>query len=89
MTQNEHYEAGVKKKFHLQMLAQRLGWPEDSQELRYAYRYSLQGQPHQRGIHLGSPTAPSPVCELFSPTKAVLTGKPGSEVSPLFCTLLR
>lgn len=38
MSQNEHYEAGVKKKFHLQRVAQRLGWLEDSRELHYAYR---------------------------------------------------
>ncbi|XP_045434955.1 peroxisomal acyl-coenzyme A oxidase 2 [Pipistrellus kuhlii] len=38
MSQNEHYEAGVKKKFHLQMLARRLGWSEGSRELRYAFR---------------------------------------------------
>ncbi|KAM7063601.1 peroxisomal acyl-coenzyme A oxidase 2 isoform 1-T4 [Molossus nigricans] len=38
MTQNEHYEAGVKKQFYLRMLAQQLGWLEDSQELLYAYR---------------------------------------------------
>ncbi|KAB1264348.1 Peroxisomal acyl-coenzyme A oxidase 2 [Camelus dromedarius] len=42
MTQNEHYEAALKKKFHIQMLAQRLGWSEDSRELGYAYR-SLSG----------------------------------------------
>eukprot|EP00069_Balaena_mysticetus_P007714 bmy_19372T0 len=36
MTQNERYEAAIKKKFHIQMLAQRLGWSEDSRELYYA-----------------------------------------------------
>lgn len=60
MSQNERYEAGVKKKFHLQMIAQRLGWSEGSRELRYAFRCSLHGQPQQRGIHLGSPRAPAP-----------------------------
>ncbi|XP_071078371.1 peroxisomal acyl-coenzyme A oxidase 2 isoform X2 [Desmodus rotundus] len=38
MTQYECYEAALKKKFHIQMIAQRLGWLEDSRELRYAYR---------------------------------------------------
>ncbi|XP_066207081.1 peroxisomal acyl-coenzyme A oxidase 2 isoform X2 [Saccopteryx leptura] len=38
MTQNERYEAAVKKKFHIQMIAQRLGWLEDSLELQYTYR---------------------------------------------------
>ncbi|XP_054451392.1 peroxisomal acyl-coenzyme A oxidase 2 [Pteronotus mesoamericanus] len=38
MTQNERYEAAVKKKFHIEMIAQRLGWLEDSRELHYAYR---------------------------------------------------
>lgn len=38
MTQNEHYEAAVRKTFHIQMIAQRLGWAKDSLELRYAYR---------------------------------------------------
>ncbi|XP_066899890.1 peroxisomal acyl-coenzyme A oxidase 2 isoform X2 [Kogia breviceps] len=42
MTQNERYEAAIKKKFHIQMLAQRLGWSEDSRELHYAIR-SLSG----------------------------------------------
>nr|XP_030723424.1 peroxisomal acyl-coenzyme A oxidase 2 isoform X3 [Globicephala melas] len=42
MTQNERYEAAIKKKFHVQMLAQRLGWSEDSRELYYANR-SLSG----------------------------------------------
>ncbi|XP_059965478.1 peroxisomal acyl-coenzyme A oxidase 2 isoform X2 [Mesoplodon densirostris] len=42
MTQNERYEAAIKKKFHIQMLAQRLGWSEDSRELHYANR-SLSG----------------------------------------------
>ncbi|KAK2505462.1 hypothetical protein MC885_017698 [Smutsia gigantea] len=37
MTQNEQYEAAVRKRFHIQMIAQRLGWTEDSLELRYAY----------------------------------------------------
>lgn len=60
MTQNERYEAAIKKKFHIQMLAQRLGWSEDSHELYYANRCSHPGQPHQRGIHLGPPRKPSP-----------------------------
>lgn len=54
MTQNERYVAAVQKKFHLQITAKRLGWSENSPEFYYAYRYSLPGQPHQRGIHLGS-----------------------------------
>nr|XP_015091890.1 peroxisomal acyl-coenzyme A oxidase 2 isoform X2 [Vicugna pacos] len=49
MTQNERYEAACKKKFHIQMLAQRLGWSEDSRELGYAYR-SLSGD-LALGIH--------------------------------------
>lgn len=77
MTQYECYEAALKKKFHIQMIAQRLGWLEDSRELRYAYRCSL-----------GSPRAPQPH-ELSSPTKAVLTGKAGREEPLPSCTLLR
>ncbi|XP_055270172.1 peroxisomal acyl-coenzyme A oxidase 2 isoform X3 [Moschus berezovskii] len=38
MTQNERYEAAVKKTFHILMLAQRLGWSEGSRELQYASR---------------------------------------------------
>ncbi|XP_023475946.1 peroxisomal acyl-coenzyme A oxidase 2 isoform X1 [Equus caballus] len=38
LTQSECYEAAVEKKFHLQMLAQRQGWAEDSREAYYAYR---------------------------------------------------
>ncbi|XP_027378327.1 peroxisomal acyl-coenzyme A oxidase 2 isoform X1 [Bos indicus] len=38
MTQNERYEAAIKKKFHILMLAQRLGWSEGSSELQYASR---------------------------------------------------
>ncbi|XP_006041428.2 peroxisomal acyl-coenzyme A oxidase 2 isoform X1 [Bubalus bubalis] len=38
MTQNERYEAAVKKKFHILMLAERLGWSEGSHELQYASR---------------------------------------------------
>ncbi|XP_027814039.2 peroxisomal acyl-coenzyme A oxidase 2 [Ovis aries] len=38
MTQNERYEAAIKKKFHILMLAQRLGWSEGSRELQYASR---------------------------------------------------
>ncbi|XP_008056715.1 peroxisomal acyl-coenzyme A oxidase 2 [Carlito syrichta] len=38
MTQNERYQAAVKKTFHLQMIAQRLGWLEGGRELDYAYR---------------------------------------------------
>ncbi|XP_043741367.1 peroxisomal acyl-coenzyme A oxidase 2 isoform X2 [Cervus elaphus] len=38
MTQNERYEAAVKKKFHILMLAHRLGWSEGSRELQYASR---------------------------------------------------
>lgn len=53
MTQNEHYEAAVRKTFHIQMIAQRLGWAKDSLELRYAYRCSLPRQPPQREVHLG------------------------------------
>lgn len=60
MTQNERYEAAVKRKFHLQTIAKRQGWSEDSPELYYSYRYSLPGQPHQRGVHLGSPGKPEP-----------------------------
>lgn len=38
MTQNERYEAAVKKSCIIQTLAQKLGWPEDGLELKYAYR---------------------------------------------------
>ncbi|XP_004616528.2 peroxisomal acyl-coenzyme A oxidase 2 [Sorex araneus] len=38
MTQNERYEAAVQKACRVLMLAQRLGWPEDGLELKYAYR---------------------------------------------------
>lgn len=41
MNQYERYEAAVKRKFHIQMTAQRLGWLEDSRELHYAFRCSL------------------------------------------------
>lgn len=58
MTQNEHYVAAVRKTFHLQKIAKRLGWSENSPEFYYAYRYSFSGQPHQRGVHLGSPGEP-------------------------------
>lgn len=37
MTQNERYEAAVKKSCIIQTLAQKLGWSEDL-ELKYAYR---------------------------------------------------
>ena len=64
MTQYECYEAALKKKFHIQMIAQRLGWLEDSRELRYAYRCSLQGQPRQTGVHWDHPEPPSPMSYL-------------------------
>ncbi|OBS68328.1 hypothetical protein A6R68_03136 [Neotoma lepida] len=38
MTQNEQYEAAVQKRFHLEMLARRLGWSEGSPEHNYAER---------------------------------------------------
>ncbi|XP_072641728.1 peroxisomal acyl-coenzyme A oxidase 2 isoform X1 [Canis lupus baileyi] len=38
MTQNERYEAAVKRKFHLQTIAKRQGWSEGSPELYYSYR---------------------------------------------------
>ncbi|XP_006917564.2 peroxisomal acyl-coenzyme A oxidase 2 [Pteropus alecto] len=38
MSQRERYEAGVRRRFHVQMLAQRLGWLENGCELHYAYR---------------------------------------------------
>ncbi|KAF6098415.1 acyl-CoA oxidase 2 [Phyllostomus discolor] len=38
MNHYERYEAAVKKKFHIQMIAQRLGWLEESRELAYAFR---------------------------------------------------
>ncbi|XP_008574778.1 PREDICTED: peroxisomal acyl-coenzyme A oxidase 2 [Galeopterus variegatus] len=38
MTQNERYEAAMRKRFHIQMIAQRLGWLEGGRELLYAYR---------------------------------------------------
>ncbi|XP_008839418.1 peroxisomal acyl-coenzyme A oxidase 2 [Nannospalax galili] len=43
MTKNELYEAAIQKKFHLEMLAQRLGWSERSREQTYAYR-AISGQ---------------------------------------------
>nr|KAF6473068.1 acyl-CoA oxidase 2 [Rousettus aegyptiacus] len=43
MSQNERYEASVQKRFHVQMLAQRLGWLENSCELQFAYR-TLSGE---------------------------------------------
>lgn len=49
MTQNERYEAAFKKTFYIQMLAQRLGWSQDSHELHYAQR-SLSGD-LALGIH--------------------------------------
>lgn len=61
MSQNERYEASIQKKFHIQKIAERLGWLEDSPELHYASRCSFPGQPHQRGIHLGYPRTPSPM----------------------------
>lgn len=56
MTQDEQYEAAVQKRFHLEMLARRLGWSEGSPERSYADRCSL-GQPHQRGL----PAIPGPM----------------------------
>lgn len=38
MTQNEHYETALRKRYHVQMIAQRLGWLADGCELDYAYR---------------------------------------------------
>ncbi|XP_019579683.2 peroxisomal acyl-coenzyme A oxidase 2 [Rhinolophus sinicus] len=38
MSQNERYEASIQKKFHIQKIAERLGWLEDSPELHYASR---------------------------------------------------
>lgn len=38
MTQDQLYEAAVQKAFHLEMLAQRLGWSEDGPERTYAKR---------------------------------------------------
>lgn len=38
MTQNERYEAAVKKSCIIQTLAQKLGWLEGGLELKYAYR---------------------------------------------------
>lgn len=61
MSQNERYEASIQKKFHIQKIAERLGWLEDSPELHYASRCLFPGQPHQRGSHLGSPRTPSPM----------------------------
>ncbi|XP_008701385.2 peroxisomal acyl-coenzyme A oxidase 2 [Ursus maritimus] len=43
MTQNEHYVAAVRKTFHLQKIAKRLGWSENSPEFYYAYR-ALSGE---------------------------------------------
>ncbi|KAL6084014.1 hypothetical protein STEG23_002533, partial [Scotinomys teguina] len=38
MTQDEQYEAAVRKRFHLEILARRLGWSEGSPERSYANR---------------------------------------------------
>ncbi|XP_060058994.1 peroxisomal acyl-coenzyme A oxidase 2 isoform X2 [Erinaceus europaeus] len=38
LSQNEHFEAAIRKKVHLQKLAWKLGWPEDGEEFKYAYR---------------------------------------------------
>ncbi|KAM5188618.1 peroxisomal acyl-coenzyme A oxidase 2 [Callospermophilus lateralis] len=38
MTQNEHYETALQKRYHIQMIAQRLGWLADGCELAYAFR---------------------------------------------------
>nr|XP_026257836.1 peroxisomal acyl-coenzyme A oxidase 2 [Urocitellus parryii] len=38
MTQNEHYETALRKRYHIQMIAQRLGWLADGCELAYAFR---------------------------------------------------
>ncbi|XP_032179694.1 peroxisomal acyl-coenzyme A oxidase 2 isoform X2 [Mustela erminea] len=43
MTQNERYVAAVQKRFHLQIIAKRLGWSENSPEFYYAYR-ALSGE---------------------------------------------
>ncbi|XP_029774619.1 peroxisomal acyl-coenzyme A oxidase 2 isoform X2 [Suricata suricatta] len=43
MTQNECYEAAVRRKFHVQIIAKRLGWLDNSPELYYAYR-ALSGE---------------------------------------------
>ncbi|KAB1264350.1 Peroxisomal acyl-coenzyme A oxidase 2 [Camelus dromedarius] len=50
MTQNEHYEAALKKKFHIQMLAQRLGWSEDS---RFSTTVSLPDRSLSGDLALG------------------------------------
>lgn len=60
MTQNERYEAAVKKSCIIQMLAQKLGWSEGL-ELKYAYRYMLSYSRHaQAGLHRASPKPPAP-----------------------------
>ncbi|XP_042535804.1 peroxisomal acyl-coenzyme A oxidase 2 [Dipodomys spectabilis] len=38
MTPNEHYEAALHNRFHVQKLAQRLGWQEDGSEFNYVNR---------------------------------------------------
>uniref|UniRef100_G3U1U7 Acyl-coenzyme A oxidase n=1 Tax=Loxodonta africana TaxID=9785 RepID=G3U1U7_LOXAF len=38
MSQNERYENAIRKKVHLQMIAQHLGWSEEGPELAYANR---------------------------------------------------
>uniref|UniRef100_A0A2K5S8M3 Acyl-coenzyme A oxidase n=1 Tax=Cebus imitator TaxID=2715852 RepID=A0A2K5S8M3_CEBIM len=38
MTQNERYKAAMRRAFHIQLIAQRLGWLADGRELGYAYR---------------------------------------------------
>ncbi|XP_008258697.1 peroxisomal acyl-coenzyme A oxidase 2 isoform X1 [Oryctolagus cuniculus] len=38
MSQNELYEAATRKRYHLQKIAQRMGWTEEGRELEYAHR---------------------------------------------------
>lgn len=65
MTQNERYEAAVKRKFHLQTIAKRQGWSEGSPELYYSYRYSLPGQPPRGEFTWDHLESPNPMRGIF------------------------
>jgi hypothetical protein len=88
MAQKELYEAAMQKRFHMQMLAQRLGWQEDGCELEYACRCLLRGQPHQGRLHLGSPAKPLAPGAIF-PNKGGTNRKPCYQVPLLSCLLPR
>lgn len=69
MTQDQLYEAAVQKAFHLEMLAQRLGWSEDSLERTYAKRcLSRVGPPERLACNpQAQKTVPSAKEDLLEP----------------------